>query len=224
MALWVVMYDTIRVTSGPWRTLISLVTSFTLPIFPPTKGRLLACLHAYELQVHLFLPSVMCLFIHSLYIFHFSNVFYFSEQGSKMDIRKVSYYHLIFALIQLSQICCTLINICLVFVYLLQIMLYLCCLKQIFIFTDYHILKITALSICIWHGICLGGLTSMLTSIKNTSIQSTDCSGATQQNRIDVETSSKKPSKVLLPLIKPVLWLFKGTFLAVWSLVIYPLM
>ncbi len=45
------MYDTIRVTSGPWRTLISLVTSFTLPILPPTKGRLLPSLHAYELCV-----------------------------------------------------------------------------------------------------------------------------------------------------------------------------
>lgn len=45
------MYDTIRVTSGPWRTLISLVTSFTLPILPLTKGRLLPSLHAYELCV-----------------------------------------------------------------------------------------------------------------------------------------------------------------------------
>lgn len=45
------MYDTIRVTSGPRRTLISLVTSFTLPILPPTKGRPLSGLDAYVLCV-----------------------------------------------------------------------------------------------------------------------------------------------------------------------------
>lgn len=50
------MYDTIRVTSGPRRTLISLITSFTLPILPPTKGRLLPSLDAYMLCVCVFAP------------------------------------------------------------------------------------------------------------------------------------------------------------------------
>lgn len=82
------MYDTIRVTSGPRRILISLVTSFTLPILSLTKGRPLPSLHAYLLcacapRVRVHGPSVganinisLCAasFIMSVYLFQSVNV------------------------------------------------------------------------------------------------------------------------------------------------------